>query len=323
MRYQSIEKLLNTYWYSFSDEPLSVRGNYLPRLCDPVYLLPEESPDGAWHLFAHSILGLEHFVSTSGLEWKREKILFYRGHSPFIYKEGSTYYLLFEIHDKLMFSKNKDKKKDSRIMMCSSSDLYLWSEPKMIIDSTLLPLAKYKEGAVRVSRPQLVSIDGGYRLYFGSGEIKIYDTNQKTTARLMYAQSQFIDGPYEVVQNPIMGVEPDSEYRNLAVGAVHIIPCSDGFAAIECAYYFDQNKNKSTSAMLLLYSNDGIKWKLSRAIQRPSEEGWASRYITSADLRYKEDEDSWYCYYSANGYAKFLGMRYVKEGLGLFLGKDD
>lgn len=322
MRYQSIEKLINTYWYSFSDEPIATRGNFTPRLCDPAYLLPEESPDGLWHLFAHTWLGLEHFTSTSGLEWRREHLVFARGHSPFILKEGSTYYLFYEIHNKLWFSRNNNNKKESRIMMSTSTDLALWSEPKMVLDSSLISLAKYKGGEFRISRPQLVQVDGRYRLYFGAGETRIYDTKQKATAYLMCAEADFIEGPYIVVPKPLLSIEPDSKYRNLAVGSVRIVPCSEGFAAVECSYFYDYKNNKSSSLLMLLASSDGLDWKNIKIMQKTAETGWASRYISSADLRYKENEDSWYCYYSANSYTNYFGIRLVKESLGLLLGKD-
>ena len=323
MRYQSMDKLLDAYWYSFSDEPIATRANFTPRLCDPAYLLPDESPDGLWHLFAHTWVGVEHFTSTSGLEWKREHLVFFRGHSPFIFKEGNVYYLIYEMHDKLLWGKTKYKSKDSRIMMCTSSDLALWSEPKLILDSSKITKAKCKSGAMRVSRPQLVQAGGHYRLYFGAGEALLYDTKQKVTERLMCAESEFIDGPYNVLPVPLMETEPDSEYRNLAVGSMRIVPCSDGFAALECAYFYDEKKNKSSSALLLLTSHDGLKWKDEKVLQMTAETGWASRYISSADLRYKENEDSWYCYYSANSLTKKFGLGFVKESLGLLLGKDD
>ena len=42
----------------------------------------------------------------------------------------------------------------------------------------------------------------------------------------------------------------------------------------------------------------------------------------SLDVRYKDGENTWYCYYSANGYVEKFGMKFVKESLGLLLGTD-
>ena len=94
MRFVEKRILEDTYWYSFNDEPIATVGSLIvPRLSDPSFLLPDESPDGLWHLFAHTWLGVEHYTSTSGLEWKKEHLVFLRGHSPFIYKEGNVYYV--------------------------------------------------------------------------------------------------------------------------------------------------------------------------------------------------------------------------------------
>lgn len=321
MRLPPREKIQNCYWYSFNDEPIATRGAI--RLCDPCYLLPEESPDGLWHMFAHTFVGVEHLSSTSGLEWKREHLIVARAHSPFIFKEGNTYYLFYEIHDRTSFFKRNDNSIScSRIMVTSTTDLLLWSEPKIVLDSTKITRAQYKDGNVRVSRPQIIEINGSYRLYFGAGETRIYDTNQKATARLMYAQSDFLDRDYRVNPEPIIDIEPDSKYRNLAVGSVHIVPLSDGVAAFECAFSYDKEKRKSTTNMLLLTSEDGLSFSLDKVVQKTPEEGWASRYITSVDCRYKEVENTWYVYYSANGYKKLGPITYVKESLGLLLGTD-
>lgn len=321
MRYQTLEKLTGAYWYSFSDEPIATRGAL--RLCDPAYLLPEESPDGLWHMFAHTAVGVEHLSSTSGLEWKREHLIVARGHSPCIFKENNMYYLFYEIHDRTSFFKKDDNSfSSSRIMLTSSTDLLLWSEPKTILDSEKITRAQYKNGPVRISRPQIIECDGGYRLYFGAGETRLYDTNQKATARLMYAQSDYLDRDYRVNPEPILDIEPDSLYRNLATGSVHIVKCSDGVAAFECAFSYDEERQKSTTNLLLLTSEDGTSFTFNKLIQKTPTEGWASRYITSVDVRYKESENSWYCYYSANGYVPILGHKFVKESLGLLLGTD-
>lgn len=322
MRQVSLSKLKDSYWYSYSDEPIATR--FALKLCDPMILLPEESPDMLWHMFAHTWIGIEHFVSSSGLEWKREHLLFKRGHSPYIYREGGTYYLLYEIHDKAFFDKEKDTEtRTSRFMISTSTDLLLWSSPRLLLDSADVPNSIFREGPMRISRPELINWNGKYRLYFGSGEIRIYDTGQKTTARLMYAESEYLDGKFKVNETPCLEIEPDSEYRNLAVGSVRIVPCNDGIAAVECAYTYNEEKNMSTTNILLLTSKDGNSFVDEGVIQKTAEEGWASRYITSVELKYKEDENTWYCYYSANGRSTpLLGYSFIRESLGLLLGTD-
>ena len=67
-------------------------------------------------------------------------------------------------------------------------------------------------------------------------------------------------------------------------------------------------------------SSDGLSFKDESVMQFTPDSGWASGYITSCDLRYKENEETWYCYYSADGYPDSkLPIR--RESLGLLLGR--
>lgn len=322
MRYLGTDSLCNASWYAFSDESVITTPWYLPRLCDPVLVMPSESPDGAWHLFAHTWIGVQHYLSTSGLMWKPQHLIQLRGHSPYIYHIGTMYYLLYEIHSKNYGHKmQKGEISRSRIMMCSSTDLLLWSEPKLILDSKDVPFATSYGPNPRISRPQLVAWEGHYRLYFGASRVNLYDSEQKAEAYLGMAESDSLDIPFVPLSRPVLSVDPDSTNRNLAVGSVKIVPCSDGLAAIECAFSYDEKARRSVSKLLLLTSTDGISWKERRTIMSSPAKGWASRYLTSADVAYKEDEKTWYCYFSANEKRNAIPILGVREGLGLLLGR--
>lgn len=319
MRFLPVDSLDDTYWYSFNDEPIATGNPYIaPRLSDPSFLLPDESPDALWHLFAHTWKGIEHYTSTSGLEWKHEHLLFLRAHSPFIFRDGGIYYLLYEIHSRT-YGRHGEKSDSSRIMLTSSSDLALWSEPRKILDSEDVPCASFRGVERRISRPQLLQWQGRYRLYFGAGEAVIPRSGIRTGAVLMSADSYYPEGPYEVNPVPLIAPDPDSRWRNLAAGAVRIIPCSDAVAAIGCPYSYSPERKKAISSMILMRSEDGLSWSDSGILQQTPEEGWASGSITSCDARYKENEETWYCYYSAEGYPDRLPLR--RESLGLLLGK--
>ena len=84
-------------WFPFSDEPLLVGKDYIPKICDPQILLPQQSCDGKWHMFFHSWLGLHHFISSSGIAWEPRKMIEIRGHSPFIFMEDENYYRAFDL----------------------------------------------------------------------------------------------------------------------------------------------------------------------------------------------------------------------------------
>ena len=320
MRFVSLDALADNYWYSFNDEPIAAGTPLLfPRLSDPSFLLPDESPDALWHLFAASWRGVEHYTSTSGLEWKAEHLVFFRASSPSVCRDGSVYCLLFEEHEP-SYRKKGERSDSSRIMLSTSSDLALWSSPRKILDSADIPLSSWRKGRRRLFRPQLIHWNGKYRLYFGAGEAGMYDTGRTAPAMLMYAEANYIEGPYAVHEEPVMRPDPESDYMSLAVGSVKVIPCSDGIAAVAAPRFYDKEGKRSSSLLELWRSTDGISFSGREVIHTSPERGWASGYLTSCDIRYKENEETWYCYYSADGCPDpRLPLR--RESLGLLLGR--
>ncbi len=321
MRFPCLESLINSSWYVFSDEPVESSPWYMPRLTHPAFLLPEESPDGLWHLFAHTWVGIQHYISTSGLTWEPQHIVFMRGHAPCIFKEGQIYYLIYENHNRnYEYKKKRGESTKSRILISSSTDLKLWSEPKVLLESEKIPYASHFSSS-RLSRPQLVMWEGKYRLYFGASLMKLFDSREKTIVYLSYAEAERIDGPYVVKETPVLAPDLESNTNNLAVGSCKIIPCSDGLATLSCSFFYDKTDNKSHSALFLLTSKNGDDWKVEKKIMDTPSSGWASGYLSSADCVFKADENTWYCYFSAFEHKTNFFLYFEKESLGLLLGK--
>lgn len=302
----------------------------MPRLCDPFFLFPEQSPDKKWHLFGHTWVGIEHFTSENGISWQPRKMIELRGHSPSIFQEDGMWYLLYEKHDASLVPLKKrvrgirgDKNRSSRFEMRSSSDLILFSEPKVLLDSKDVPFAAEGLNRPRISRPQLFKDGQGYRLYFGASHVVLEDTKQKATRHFALALSSNLEGPYALANEsePLLSPDADDPYRNMACGSIKVVQVSDGYVGFECAMHWDKKRAKSTSSLLQIESTDGLLWKPSfRSVVLPTpERGWASRYLVSCDLHYKSEEGCWYCYYSANTDSSFL---FVRESIGLLLGKD-
>ena len=167
--------------------------------------------------------------------------------------------------------------------------------------------------------------NGGYRLYFGASHLLLPDTKQKVSRYFAMAEAETLSGPFIVGNGgrPLLEPMPDDPYRNLGCGSIKVVPGVDGLAAFQCGASWNPVDCKSVTSMVMLLSADGMDWHLSARppVLVPATEGWASRYIMSCDVRYKEDEACWYCYFSANG-KKETFPRYSRESLGLLLGKD-
>jgi hypothetical protein len=318
------KELKDLSWYPFSDEPLIQGLWYVPRLSSVVFLFPEESVDEKWHLFAHSYLGIQHFQSTSGIVWEPVGLIQVRGKYPHLYYEKGIYHLVYERHGhRIPFVENIKRKRPQRVVgshieLRSSADLVVWSEPRVILQADQMKSADAYRKKPTLSHPQLVPVEGGYRLYVGTSK---KGKDPQSTRYVCSAFSPTIDGVYEPEgDTPIIEAEPNDQWRNLAAGRVSFYKGDNIYVALQNGRYWDPQKQKEGSAISLLQSKDGLKWTRcsSEPILVPSDRGWAMDHIISCDVRYKEDESCWYCYFTATGEKKtFL----VRESIGLLIGK--
>ena len=251
MRLPDSTSLTNAVWSSYSEWAIWQSPWYEMRLSAPAVLLPEDSPDGLWHLFAHSWMGIEHYSSPSGFDWSKVSLVALRGHYPSLYRERNTWHLVYESHDRdYSGSIRLDRKRTiSRIWMMSSSDLRNWSSPQMILSAADVPYAS-DFSVPRLAHPQIVPWEGGYRLYFTASELKMYDSGQKASACLSYACSGFINADYEVRQKPVLRLDPDDRHADLAPGAFSFVACPDALMAFQSAYSFDEEAGRSRSGLL-------------------------------------------------------------------------
>lgn len=316
-------------WYPFSERPVIGSKWYMPALGDPFFLFPEESPDEKWHLFGHSWIGIEHFISENGISWEPHKMVRLRGRSPSLYREDGVYYLIYEKHNpdlpELKKRRGGTAKKisRSRFEISASSDLMTFEEPRILLDSADVPLAGEGLRQPRISRPQIIKEGGEYRLYHGVSHRRLFDSRQKCSRYFAMASSPTLYGPYTPFEEgrPLLETDADDQWHNMAVGSVRVLRMTDGYVALQCAYGWDTRQGKSISTLVQLESSDGIEWRqtLRKPVLTLPKEGWASSYIVSCDVNYKESEACWYCYYSAN---RRWGRTVAAESIGLLLGKE-
>jgi hypothetical protein len=68
-----IEDFKNLTFALVKDVPIISPPKFTPLLADPTVLLPNETPDKKWHLFAHTVFGIQHYVSENGIDWKKTR----------------------------------------------------------------------------------------------------------------------------------------------------------------------------------------------------------------------------------------------------------
>lgn len=248
----------------------------------PSVLLPSESPDSLWHLFTSALPGACHHKSTSGLAWEKGDIVAAGGRTPSVEADGRSYHMTYV--------------RGSSVFLSSSVDLSSWSRGMGILDAKSVPLASYRGGEPVLSYPQVLPWEGRYRLYFGAGD----SGYEGLPAFSCVAESLYLEGPYEVLGAPLLSPEPWGKPPVLAAGPMRIIPLIDSVAALQAAVCYDEGRDLIYSTLFLLLSWDGLEWERAGTVLESRESGWSSGLLTGADAHFKENEGTWYCFYSAS-----------------------
>lgn len=313
-----IEEMQAIRWRDYSENYLIDHPLLSPVLADPTFVFPADSPDGRWHLFAHSVWGIQHYVSNNGINWTCKGIAVANAMRPFLYFEGGIYYLLYERYRplSLVLSWIKGRKWHSEIAMSWSADLRRWTKPVTLIKPEMN--WHRAEGNESVSNPCLVKQNGIYYLYYSASLVYIKDCGFNEPDCIGLAKGKSITGTYELLREPVIRVNQEDPWCNLSCGSIKVLKCDDGFAGFENGIYWNSEKQQSGSAIIVLKSADGLYWE--RLIQEPvlkPSSGWRRSHVYACDVRFHEKDRTWYMYYNArNGWTISEGQ----ERIGLLLG---
>ena len=270
-------------------------------LGDPTVVLPEEAPDSAWHMFANTLLGIHHFTSPDGLHWGRHGKAC-SGMRPYVFKEGSTFYLFYERFTIPQFR--------SHIEVRESADLWEWSGPSAVLKPTLPWEGTWSRNC---GNPCLVKVEGRYRLYFSAGVVFLPDLGFCEPLHIGVAHADDFKGPYRKEPEPILSPSPTEPYRNLGAGAIKVLR-DEGrglYYGFNNGIYRD-GRGRTRSAILLLSSRDGLRWEKAydEPVMAPGGQGWKKALVYQLDAR--RVGDRMYMYYNARS-----GWRFGKERIGL------
>lgn len=298
-----IEDFKNKTFQLVKDIPLISPPKFTPLIADPTVLTPDETPDSKWYLFAHSVFGIQQYISENGVDWKKTNLIVRSAMRPFIYRENNTYFLFYEKYSglKLLFSFLPKQKWYSSIQMISSNDLKHWSLPETLIRPTL-DFHKDEKFGMAASNPCLVKIQNKYRLYFSASLVKIPDCGFNEPLHITYAESDTIDGKYVFHNKPVVSPNKESKWNNLGAGSMKVLTCEDGFVAFQNGIY--EHNGQSGSAICILYSGDGIDWKylMEEPILKPNPAiAWMASHIYACDVKIVDHKI--YLYFNARNYA--------------------
>lgn len=254
-----------------------------PIIADPTFLPPESAPDGAWHLWAHSMFSLNSYRSADGIAWHRGKPVTRSALRAQILSsaEGldSGYRLTYE---KSRFFVPFVRPWRSWIETRTGSDLRLWSDPEVLLRPSL---AWHRSGRVgeSVSNPFLIRIDDRWRLYFSAGLTMVPDCGFPEPTHVGVAEANSPSGPFTVLPDPILS--PGDGPANLAAGALKVLRAADGWVGFQNAITYDGQR--SASAIWVLGSDDGLSWSVlaDRPALGPGGPKWRSTHVYALDVR--------------------------------------
>ncbi len=286
-------------WKDCHSNPLIAPIFPTPIIADPTFLPPDKTPDRKWHLFAHSLMGIHHYVSVDGLKWKRRRELIVpRSMRPFLFVEGGTYYLFYEKF--LSYFPQK-----SRIEVRQSKDLHYWSAPTIVLSPSLSWHRR------TCGNPCVIKDGNEYRLYYSAALVFLKDCKFSEPEFIGMASAKNILGHYNSRPDPIIEPDKSDDYRNHGAGSIKVVRTKKQYVGFHNGIYIDGN-GKSRSAIRLLESKDGITWSGfdREPFLKPEGSGWKRAFVYACDVR--QFGDKLYLYYNARN-----GWLWGKECIGM------
>jgi hypothetical protein len=285
-----------------------------PLVADPSFLFPEETPDGAWRLYAHTAFGIHTFASDDGLRWHDRGVVAWNAMRAFVRKLPDGYRLYCEAYRPLAIPMQLLPRRPrwrSRIEVRFSRDLSAWGPPRVLIEPTLPWMQDARLGS-SVGNPCLVQDGGRWLLYFSASLAYVPDCGFDEPRTIGIASSDSPDGPFTVAPLPVVDPADDPLPGVIGAGSVKVLRLDDGFVALQNKITRDAT-GSSRSALFLLRSAEGTRWESARGdpLLAP-DEGWRRSHVYACDARFREAESRWYLYYNArDGWHKTRGRERI------------
>lgn len=263
-------------WELHADNPLIEPPGEESLLGDPAVIHPDDSPDGLWHLFANSMLGIHRYVSGDGLSWElaEQYVVGVGGWRANVYLEAGSFHLLYEMFSDISHSE---------IQRITSQDLFTWSEPVTVITPTE---AWELENQETVGNPYLTHLDGQYWLYYSAAGRELPDTGFPEPLHVGLARADSLGGPWVKESEPILAPTADDPWRNHGAGSLKLLDerSEDGrHLALNNGIF--NTDGETGSAIRLLTSDDGLSWELAcpEPLIAPTGSGWTAAFIYGFD----------------------------------------
>jgi len=253
-------------------------------IADPSVLLPHETPDGLWHLFANTIPPrLHHFVSEDGLSFRKVGELGHAGMRPYVRPmEDGAYHLFYE-EISWPFPLR------SRIVHCQSEDLHRWTAPRAVLSPSLPWHGRFNRTC---GNPCVIPWKGEYLLFYSAATVFLPDCLFVEPRYIGVARAAHIQGPYVCDPTPCIWPDPSHPLRNMGAGSIKVLPDPDGSGlyGLTNGIYRD-SQGRSRSSIRWVTSPDGTVWTEvgDGPVLFPGGDGWKKALVYALDARMLPD----------------------------------
>lgn len=304
----TFEQLNNAQFELYERNPVITHGAGSPIVADPSVLTPDLTPDGKWHLFAHTLFGVYDFLSDDGIDFPVRRKILSRAMRPCAAFEGGVYYIFYE---RLQSAPARAAglfggKWKSEIFVVESRDLVNYSSPRPV-----LRFDKDFERAGRgysLSNPFLLADGDKFRLYYSAGLTYVPDCGFSEPTYICLAQSDSPAECYVKLDEPVMSPSGKGGGSDLGCGCVKVYRLADCYAALQNGIYSEGGRSRS--AIRLLRSADGVHFEFAKVLLRPrvvDGNEWMAQFVYASHLVRYGDELR--LYFNARNTANMLAGR--------------
>jgi hypothetical protein len=306
----TVDEFTRLEWRVIRDAPVITPPLGSPLIADPTFLLPHDTPDGRWHLFAHSILGVHAFTSDDGTHWSRGRLVVPNAMRAYVRRDGDLFHLFYERYPafRLPLAVVPGLRWRSWIESRSSADLRHWGRPTVALRPSLSWHRVQSLGAA-VGNPTVLPTERGWTLWYSAALVRVPDCGFNEPLHIGRAHAETVAGPYRPDPSPLLSPSTSDPRANLGAGAMRVVALADGFVGLQNGIAWDEATRASRSAISVRRSTDGRDWTYAHdtPIVAPTT-GWRGRFVYACDAR-QAPRGRWHLYFNARDKAPMLAGR--------------
>jgi len=268
-----------------------------PAVRDPAALSPTDCPDGLWHLWADSALGIDHYTAPDGLRWRREDLVAAHALGAHVRRTEAGFVMLYTRGTLAVASRGAlPFPAHAELVQRFGSTPADWDAASPAL-TTRLPWFLSDAGGSWVSHPCLVREGTRWKMFFSAGVAKVGDGAVPRYVGM--AETDALSLGFVPHPQPVLQPHADEAGRSLGAGSLKVFPClGGGYVGLQTAYGLDAD-GAPTAAVYLLHSLSGTLWSVVGEPLLTLGGGWATRDLGALDAVVAADHV--HLYFSARG----------------------